>query len=67
MKQLVATTLGLVFVVTSVGCASAYRAKRDYHNKRARQELRNGDLGDAIEQKRKANEAARDARNAPLP
>jgi hypothetical protein len=66
MKRLLAGALGLMFVASSFGCASGYRAKRDYHNRRAKQELRRGDIGDAIEQKGKAVEAERDARNAPI-
>ena len=67
MKRVLASALGLMLAASSFGCASGYRAKRDYHNRRAKQEFRHGNFGEAIEQKHKAHEAQRDAERAPLP
>lgn len=60
-----AATVGFCFALT--GCATADHARADYHNRRAKEEAKSLNLGKALDQKQKANEAERDARRDPLP
>jgi len=49
------------------GCKSVDRTRADYHNDRAKAEAKDGNFGKAIDEKKKANRAADDAKHDPLP
>lgn len=49
------------------GCAHVDRARADYHEDRAENAAKHGHFVKAVKEKRKANEAERDAEHDPLP
>ncbi|HEY2748564.1 MAG TPA: hypothetical protein VGL86_28270 [Polyangia bacterium] len=65
MLWLVFTALGFCFIAS--GCASADHERADYHNRRAKEEAKSLNLGKAVDEKHKANDAERDAHKDPLP
>jgi len=67
MRKILMGLAMLGFCVSIFGCRTADRARADYHNRRAKEEAKQLNVGKAIDHKKKANDAERDARKDPLP